>query len=142
MLFLGAHKFVCVNVQDGSATLGRKLPSEPLHACLLSKQLPLLLLLSHKYTLTHPSHRASFIAGLLGTAATNPIDVVKSRMMNQAVTKPTLVTPIATPAGAVLAATSISTTGPVPTTHVYKNSFDCFFTVSLCDDQNLVDDLH
>lgn len=26
---------------------------------------------------------ASFLAGLLGTLATNPIDVIKSRMMNQ-----------------------------------------------------------
>lgn len=75
---------------------------------------------------------ASFIAGLLGTAATNPIDVVKSRMMNQAVTKPTTLVraPIATPTGAVLAATSIPATGPVLTTrtHVYKSSLDCFFT--------------
>ena len=55
--------------------------------------------------------------------------------MNQAVTKPTLVAPIATPAGAVLATASISATGPVPTTHVYKSSLDCFFTVSLCDGQ-------
>lgn len=79
-------------------------------------------------------YRASFIAGLLGTAATNPIDVVKSRMMNQAVTKPTTLVraPIATPTGAVLAATSIPATGPVLTTrtHVYKSSLDCFFTVS------------
>ena len=79
---------------------------------------------------THTHNRASFAAGLLGTAVTNPIDVVKSRMMNQAVTKPTLVVPVATPTGAVLAATPISTTGPVLTTHVYKSSFDCFFTVS------------
>lgn len=71
---------------------------------------------------------ASFIAGLLGTAATNPIDVIKSRMMNQAVSKPMLVAPIAAPGGAILATTAISATGPVPTTHVYKSSFDCFFT--------------
>ena len=86
------------------------------------------------HTHTFIIYRASFIAGLLGTTATNPIDVVKSRMMNQAVTKPTTLVraPIATPTGAVLAATSIPATGPVLTTrtHVYKSSLDCFFTVS------------
>lgn len=87
--------------------------------------------------------RASFIAGLLGTAATNPIDVVKSRMMNQAVNKTppvvmTTTTPIfaaaATPIpAAVVGASGGGRSGPLAAatrTHVYASSFDCFFTVS------------
>lgn len=37
--------------------------------------------LESKDTVTH--FTASFLAGLLGTLAANPIDVIKSRMMNQ-----------------------------------------------------------
>lgn len=48
---------------------------------------------------------ASFCAGLLGTAATNPMDVLKSRMMNQSVLKQH-----STP------------------THIYNSSFHCFVT--------------
>lgn len=45
---------------------------------------------------------ASFLAGVMGTAASNPIDVVKSRMMNQRLTQ--------------------------QNTHIYANSLDCLFT--------------
>ena len=48
---------------------------------------------------------ASFLAGVLGTAATNPIDVIKSRMMNQR---------------------GAGTTTP---THVYSGALDCFIMV-------------
>lgn len=44
---------------------------------------------------------ASFLAGLMGTAASNPIDVIKSRMMNQRVNAESM------------------------HTHVYRNSLDC-----------------
>lgn len=43
---------------------------------------------------------ASFLAGILGAIATNPIDVVKSRMMNQ-------------------------NTSKVKLHHFYESSFDC-----------------
>lgn len=49
---------------------------------------------------------SSFMASLLGTAATNPIDVVKSRMMNQSVLKQ-------------------QDGGP---RQIYKSTFDCFVT--------------
>ena len=50
---------------------------------------------------------ASFLAGVLGTAASNPVDVVKSRMMNQAVLKHTTRS----------------------TRHIYTGSLNCFMTV-------------
>ena len=50
---------------------------------------------------------AGFLAGVLGTAASNPVDVVKSRMMNQAVLK-----------------NSSANAG-----HVYTGSINCFVTV-------------
>lgn len=76
---------------------------------------------------------ASFIAGLLGAAATNPIDVVKSRMMNQPVLKqPVMATAAATPTALFAAATPIpaatTSTAVAGSTHVYSSSWDCFFT--------------
>lgn len=49
---------------------------------------------------------ASFLAGLLGTAATNPIDVVKSRMMNQ----------------------SVALKHQAAPRRIYKSTLECFFT--------------
>ena len=51
---------------------------------------------------------AGFLAGILGTAASNPVDVVKSRMMNQA----------------VLLKNTSATAG-----HVYTGSINCFVMV-------------
>ena len=51
---------------------------------------------------------AGFLAGILGTAASNPVDVVKSRMMNQAV---------------------LLTNTSAMTGHVYTGSINCFVMV-------------
>lgn len=53
---------------------------------------------------------SGFLAGVIGIVVTNPIDVVKSRMMNQAI--------------------YLKNNGNQLKPHIYKNSFECFTRVS------------